>query len=86
MRHASPAALDRLDNVLVALRAIPALKEKSRGAFYRGGRSFLHFHEHGEALFADMRGGGDFDRLEVTTSAAQRVLLAEVRRRLSDTA
>ena len=86
MRHARPDALDRLEDVLAALRAMPALKEKSRGAFYRGGRAFIHFHEHGAALFADMRGGDDFDRFEVTTPAAQRALLTEVRRRLKDTA
>ena len=84
MRHARPDALDRLEDVLAALRAMPSLKEKSRGAFYRGGRAFLHFHEHGAALFADMRGGDDFDRFEVTTPAARRALLAEVRRRLKD--
>ena len=84
MRHAGPEALDRLDDVLSALRAMPALKEKSRGAFYRGGRAFIHFHEHGEALFADMRGGDEFDRFEVTTQTARSALLAEVRRRLKD--
>ena len=86
MRHARSDALDRLEDMLIALRALPALKEKSRGSFYRGGRGFIHFHEHGEALFADMRGAEDFDRFEVTTPAARRALLAEVRRRLKDAA
>ena len=84
MRHARPDALDRLEDVLAALRSMPALKEKSRGAFYRGARAFIHFHEDGAALFADLRGGDDFDRFEVTTPAARRALLAEVRRRLKD--
>jgi hypothetical protein len=44
---------------------------KSRGCFYRDGRGFLHFHEHGEdELYADIRIAGDeFDRLAVSTLA-----------------
>jgi len=52
MKHATPAALDRLDFLLDGLRKIGAFKEKSRGVFYRDGRAFLHFHEPGDALFA----------------------------------
>ncbi len=55
MRHATPAALDRLEPLLNELRTLSALKERSRGTFYRGSRAFLHFHEHGGALFADLR-------------------------------
>ncbi len=63
MKHAGPAALDRLEPLLIRLRALPGLKERACGVFYRGGRAFLHFHEHGEALFADLRLAGDaFER------------------------
>lgn len=82
MRHARPVALDRLETLIAALREIDGLVEKSRGVFYKRGRAFLHFHEDGEGLFADIRGDDDdFDRFEVTAPPAQRALLREARRK-----
>ena len=78
MKHAGPAALDRLEPLLRVLRKKPALKEKSRGAFYRGGRAFLHFHEHGDAFFADMRLTEEFERFPATSKAQQSTLLKKV--------
>jgi hypothetical protein len=80
MRHARPEDLDRLDDLLTSLRALP-LVERTRGVFYRRSRAFLHFHEHDGALFADIRGDADFDRFGVTAAARRRAFLAEVRRR-----
>jgi hypothetical protein len=60
MKHAGPEALDRLEPLLGELRKIAALKKHSRGVFYRSGRAFLHFHEHGSEVFADMRVGDEF--------------------------
>lgn len=77
MKHAGPAALDRLEPLLIELRK-RALKEKSRGAFYRGSRAFLHFHEDGDSFFADIRLKDDFDRYPATTKAEQRKLLGLV--------
>jgi hypothetical protein len=74
VKHATPSALDRLEPLLSELRALPALKERSRGAFYRGARAFLHFHEEGEALFADLRLGEDWERFEVTNSPGRAAL------------
>ena len=68
MKHAGAAALDQLESLLAAIRALPGLKEKGRGAFYRGGKAFLHFHEDPAGLFADVRlAGPDFDRFRVET-------------------
>jgi hypothetical protein len=78
MKHAGPAALDRLEPLLRALRKNPALKEKSRGVFYRGGRAFLHFHEHGEELHADMRLADDFERFAATSKTQQALLLKKI--------
>jgi hypothetical protein len=78
MKHASSAALDRLDGLLLVLRGIDGLKEKSRGVFYRGGRAFLHFHEHDAHLFADVRFGSDFERWPVSRKSEQRLLLRAV--------
>lgn len=77
MKHAGAIALDRLEPLLRDIRKRNALKEKSRGCFYRGGRGFLHFHEHGaDELFADIRvKGNDFERLAATTAAQRKALL-----------
>jgi len=68
VKHAGPAALDQLERLLVQLRAVPGLKETSRGVFYRRSRAFLHFHEDPAGLFADIRNrDGGFDRLSADT-------------------
>ncbi len=83
MRHATPDALDLLEPVLMELRRLGLLREKSRGTFYRGAEAFLHFHEDPAGLFADVRlGPGPFTRLRVSTQAERRRLLAAVRRAL----
>ncbi len=76
VRHARSEALDQLDDLLVALRAVPGLVEKNRGTFYRRSRAFLHFHEDPSGLYADIRIGDDFERHRVQTEAERRALLA----------
>jgi hypothetical protein len=78
MKHAGPAEFDRLEKLLGQLRALAGLKEKSRGTFYRGSRAFLHFHGHGEELYADVRFYEDFERFPVTSATEQKKLLAQV--------
>ncbi len=78
MKHAGDSALDRLEPLLSSLREIPALREKSRGTFYRGGRAFVHFHEDPAGLFADVRFGDDFERVDVTTAAKQQALARRI--------
>ena len=85
MKHAGSAALDRLETLLEVLRGDPRLKEKSRGTFYRAGRAFLHFHEHGnDELYADIRLTDDFERLPVTKAAERAALLKLVAKTLND--
>lgn len=79
MRHARADALDRLEPILAQLRQIDVLREKSRGTFYRGSKAFLHFHEDGDDLFADVRLADDFERARVTTAQEQTALLEQVR-------
>ena len=78
MKHAGADALDRVEPLLGKLRKIAALKEKSRGVFYRAGRAFLHFHEHGPEIYADMRSGDDFERFPATSARDQTALLKRV--------
>lgn len=81
MKHADATTCARLDDVLIALRAMPALREARPGAFSRAGRAFVHFHDDPAGLFADVRldADGPFLRLPVTTRAQRRDFLARVR-------
>jgi hypothetical protein len=85
MRHATSAALDRLDDLLQAVRRQhPQLKERKRGAFYRGGAGWLHFHEDPAGLFADLKIGGTWERLPVNSAAERAALLARLTQALDD--
>jgi hypothetical protein len=79
VRHARGDDLDRLEPLLVELRQVEGLREKTRGVFYKGSKAFLHFHEDNDELFADVRFDTDFERLAVTTTAAQKQLLSRLR-------
>lgn len=79
MRHARPDALDQLEPLLVSLRALGVLKEKTRGVFYKGSQAYLHFHEDPEGLFADIRAGKDFDRHRVSTAKERAAFLKVAR-------
>jgi len=84
MKHAGQDALDRLEPLLAELRRREALKERARGAFYRAGRAFLHFHEHGEEFYADMRVGDDFQRFAATSASDRKALLRRIDAALTD--
>ena len=84
MKHAGSQALDRLEPLLGDIRKIATLKERSRGVFYRGSRAFLHFHEHGAELFADMRVGEDFERFAATTDRERAAFFKALKTSLRD--
>ena len=75
MKHAGRGALEALGDLLVNLRARTGLVEKRPGIFYVKGRAFLHFHEDHAGLFADLRQGGDWQRLAVNSSDERAKLL-----------
>jgi hypothetical protein len=80
MRHATDAALDELDGLLEVIRKRhPALKERKRGAFYKGAQGWLHFHEDPAGLFADLKIDGSFVRFRVSTKAERNALLRRMR-------
>jgi hypothetical protein len=68
MRHAQEQALDSLEPLLKRLRTLPGLRERKRGAFYRGSVAFLHFHEDPAGLFADIKIDGKWQRSKVDTA------------------
>jgi hypothetical protein len=84
MRHASAEDLDRIEELLARLRAVPQLRERKRGYFSRGSRAFIHFHEDADDLFVDVRLGDNFERMRVTTAKEQAALLARVRSALRE--
>jgi hypothetical protein len=61
------------------------LSERSRGVFYRRSVPFLHFHEDPSGLYADVRTGAGFERLQVDTEADRASLVALVRSLLTNT-
>jgi hypothetical protein len=83
MRHAGEAALDRLEGLLLEVRRRhPQLKERKRGAFYRGGQGWLHFHEDPAGLFADLKSGAEWTRLPVNVEAERAALLRRLKQTL----
>ncbi len=83
MRHATPAALDALEPLLVQLRELDGLVERKRGVFHRSAKAFLHFHEDRSGLHADVRLSTEFERFRVETRAEQRALLLLIERSLA---
>jgi hypothetical protein len=80
VKHATSSALDELEGLLADLRGVDGLTERTRGAFYRRSRAFLHFHEDPSGLYADVRlDGAEFERMRVSTKAERRRLLSRVR-------
>jgi hypothetical protein len=83
MKHAGAAALDQLEPLLQRLRE-RSIKERSRGIFYRGSKAFLHFHEEGRELFADLRVEDRFQRFAVSKQPDRNSLLRRIDAILSD--
>jgi hypothetical protein len=84
MKHAGSEALDQLEPVLVKLRELDGLRERKRGAFYRGSSAFLHFHEDPAGFFADLKVADDFVRFPVNSGAEVDRLLARAARALKE--
>jgi hypothetical protein len=82
VKHAGSEALDRIPGLLDALRALPVLKEQRPGVFYLRSKAFVHFHEDGADVYADVRPAGEasFSRLKVTGVTGQRQLLRIARK------
>ena len=80
MKHASAKTINTLAPLIAQVRLLPGLKEKKAGIFYRKSRAFLHFHEDGDKIYADVRlQEPDFQRFPVTTQPEQAKFLKAVR-------
>jgi hypothetical protein len=77
VRHATAEDLARLEPLLAELRALPQLRERSRGTFPEGpGRLF---HEDAGDLHVDVRLDSTFQRFTVTNVTDQADFLARVK-------
>jgi hypothetical protein len=84
MKHASPATIERLGPLLEKVRSLGRLSEKKPGIFYLKSRAFLHFHEDGDEIYADLRlDGSDFERLPCTNRRDQQALVTSIRDHLA---
>jgi hypothetical protein len=84
MKHAGPATLKLLDDLLGEIRKHPELRERTPGSFYFKSKGYLHFHEDPAGIFADVKlDFADFTRLRATTAAEQRSLLKQIDRSLA---
>jgi len=79
MRHATSDTIAALADLVDALRAVDGLTETRPGAFSRGSKAFLHFHEDPTGYYADVRFDADFERVRVTTKREQAALVRRVR-------
>ena len=80
MKHAGAGALRALDPVLKAVRALPGLRERKPGTFYRKSAAFLHFHEDPDGLFADLKVGSSWKRFGLAKLADRRAFLRSASR------
>jgi len=87
VKHAGSNAIEKLAPLLAKLRAREPLQEKRPGVFYLRSRAFIHFHEDEAGLFVDVRlRAADFERMRVTTSKEQAVLVWRVDQKLAEMA
>jgi hypothetical protein len=69
------------DDLVAALRAIEGLVDVGQDPpnFHFRSRPFLHFHDHAEGTYADVRfGQGDFEPVWASTPQERQQLLARV--------
>ena len=75
MKHAGPEALKQLHPLIVRIRMLGALRERTPGSFYVKSSGILHFHEDPKGMFADLKRDGEWHRLPVDTPAEQNKLM-----------
>ena len=86
VRHATQEDLDQIEKLLVELRKLSQLRERSRGYFSRADRAFVHFHEDAGELYVDVRLGSKFQRMKVTSRIKQDEFLSRVKETLQTSA
>jgi hypothetical protein len=79
VKHAGPATLALMGDLLGEVRKRAQLREKSPGSFYVKSKGYLHFHEDPAGIFADVKlDFVEFTRMRATTAKEQKALLAKI--------
>jgi hypothetical protein len=79
LKHAGEAALDTIEPLLIELRRLEGVRERSRGVFYKKNSAFIHFHEDPAGIFVDVRTDREWLRLPVNKSSERRQFVRLVR-------
>ena len=83
MKHATTETIARIEPLLNRIRNFSELEEKKPGIYYFKSSAFLHFHEDGNQLYADVKlEPPDFERLPVTTNDQQDRLIRLIREKV----
>lgn len=84
MKHAGQSTIEGLAELREQIGACAPLKETKPGIFYYKSRAFLHFHEDGDKIYADVRlTGDDFERFPCSTRKEQASLVKAIRQKFS---
>ena len=79
VKHATEATLKEFSSLLARLDRIEGLKRKKLGVYYFRSKAFLHFHEEGRELYADLRTTRpEFERYLVTSKRSQELLIDSI--------
>ncbi len=79
MKHAGPAALSHLHDLLADLRTMPGVEEMIQGIYHHSGVALLNFHASSAGCVADLRDGKAWKRYPVNTPAERDALLERIR-------
>jgi len=84
VKHISKERLTDLSGLLSRLALMEGLQEKKPGVYYRKSKAFLHFHEDGDQLFADVKlDGVNFERHPCSTHKEKHNLVSLIFETLS---
>ena len=81
MARARKATLQQLEGWLDEVRGlgIDGLVEKANGAFYRRRVGILHFHEDDDGVHADVKVGGEWQRVQIDGASGKRKVIRLLR-------
>lgn len=81
MQHATAETVARIEPLLKRIRKLGGLKERKPGIYYYKSSAFLHFHEDGDLVYADVKlEPPEFARLPVTTRQQQDDLIKAIKK------
>ena len=82
MARAKKTTLQQLDAWLDDVRAlgIDGLVEKANGAFYQRRNGILHFHEDADGVYADVKVGGEWQRVQIDRAPGKRRVVTLLRK------